>query len=84
MDPHQAYFDSLSSEEQHLVALKRLLYEGSWDEIVTDLRARKEGRPHVFKLATRIDEDLRRIAKLKAYEDDNEVDLSDYLSYGEA
>ena len=79
MDPHEAFFRSLSKEEVHLIALKEYLYDGSWDEIVRDLRARKEGRPHVFKLETRIEEDLERIAKLVGYEDRTGIDLADYL-----
>jgi len=79
MDPHEAYFKSLSKEEQHLVALKELLYEGSWDEIVMDLKARKEGKPYVFRLETRIDEDLDRIKRLRAYEEEHGVSLAEYM-----
>jgi len=79
-DPHEAYFRSLPREERHLVALKELLYERSWDEIVADLRARKAGSPHVFKLETRIDEDLLRIEKLRAYEAETGVDLGRYVA----
>ena len=82
-DPHDTYFRSLSREEQHLVALKDLLYDGSWDEIVVDLRARKAGKPHVFKLETRIDEDILRIEKLRAYEAEAGIDLVRYLSRSE-
>ena len=78
-DPHQTYFRTLSQEEQHLVALKQLLYEGSWDEMSVDLRARKAGKPYVFKLETRIDEDLERIEKFRAYEAEAGIDLGDYL-----
>ncbi len=78
-DAHEVYFRTLSREEQHLVALRELLYEGSWEEIMVDLRARKAGKPHVFKLETRIDEDLLRIEKLRSYESDTGVDLGRYL-----
>jgi hypothetical protein len=78
-DAHDVYFRTLSREEQHLLALKELLYEGSWEEIVLDLRARKAGKPHVFKLETRIDEDLLRIEKLRSYEADCGVNLAKYL-----
>ncbi|MBN1442127.1 MAG: hypothetical protein JXA90_05420 [Planctomycetes bacterium] len=63
----------------HLVALKEFLYDGSWDEIAADLRARKTGRPHVFKLETRIEEDLDRIEKLLTYERQEGINLGDYL-----
>lgn len=78
-DPHETFFRSLPSEEKHLVALRDYLYEGSWDEIVVDLVARKEGKPYVYKLETRIDEDLERIQRLAAYEKAHGVDLGRYL-----
>jgi hypothetical protein len=80
-DCHEAYFRSLSREEKHLIALKSLLYDGSWEEIVRDLQARRAGKPYVFKLETRIDEDLLRVEKLQAYEDATGVDLSKYLPH---
>lgn len=79
MDSHEYYFRSLSREEVHLVALKEFLYEGSWEEILEDLVARKEGKPHVYKLESRIDEDLDRIEKLLAYEQETGVNLGKYL-----
>ncbi len=78
-DAHEVYFRTLSREEQHLLALKDLLYEGSWEEMMINLRARKAGKPHVFKLEIRIDEDLLRIEKLRAYEADTGVDLARYF-----
>ena len=63
----------------HLVALKEFLYDGSWEEIAADLRSRKTGRPHVFKLETRIEEDLERIERLQKYEREQGVNLGDYL-----
>ncbi len=62
-----------------LVVLKRELYEGSWDEMEADLKARLEGRPYIFRLAHRIAEDLERIARLRAFEKKAGVDLSDYV-----
>jgi hypothetical protein len=32
-----------------LLQIRDTLYEGSWEDFVTDLRARAEGRPHVFE-----------------------------------
>lgn len=78
-DPHEAYFEGLSKEEKQLVALKELLYDGSWDEIIADLKARRSGKPHVFRLETRIEEDLFRIEKLRAYETSHAVNLGAYL-----
>ena len=69
-----------TAEERMLLVLKRELYEGSWDEMETDLRARLEGRPYIFKLVHRISEDLERIARLRQYERLHSVDLSDFVS----
>jgi hypothetical protein len=80
MDAHEAYFRSLKREEVHLLALREILYEGSWDDMVKDLEARKDGRPFVFKLLARIEEDLERIAKLRAYETDYGVNLGAYAT----
>lgn len=77
--PVQWFLDSLSGEERLLVILKRELYEGSWDEMVADLKARLAGRPYIFKLAHRIEDDLERIERLRAFEVQRGVDLSDYI-----
>jgi hypothetical protein len=73
------YIERLTSEERMLVVLKRELYEGSWDEMVADLQARLEGRPYIFRLAHRIADDLERIARLREFEKQAGVDLSDYV-----
>jgi hypothetical protein len=79
MDPHEEFFRSLSREEVQLLALREYLYEGSWAEIVADLEARKHDRPYVFKLDSRIDEDLDRIRRLADYELTTGADLGSYL-----
>ncbi len=56
------------------------LYGGGWDELERDLRARLEGKPYIFKLATKIEEDLDRIARLRRYEAERGVDLGSVLS----
>ena len=73
------FVQALTSEERMLVVLKAELYEGSWDEMSADLRARLEGRPYIFKLAHRITEDPERIRRLRAFEESCGVDLSDYV-----
>ena len=62
-----------------LVVLKRELYEGSWDMMLSDLNARLAGRPYVFKLANRIRDDIQRIARLQDFERDHQVDLADHV-----
>ena len=73
------FVEGMTSEERMLVVLKRELYEGSWEEMATDLKARLEGRPYIFKLAHRIADDLDRIERLRRFERSCDVDLSDYV-----
>jgi len=73
------FVESMTSEERMLVVLKRELYEGSWDEMIADLKARLEGRPYIFKLAHRIADDLERISRLRAFERRCSVDLGEYV-----
>ena len=73
------YIQRLTSEERMLVILNRELYEGSWDEMVADLQARLEGRPYIFRLAHRIQEDLERITRLREFERQAGVDLGEYV-----
>lgn len=70
----------LTSEERMLVVLKRELYDGRWEDMAADLEGRLHGRPFVFKLAHRIEDDLDRIERLRALEADNGVDLADFVT----
>jgi hypothetical protein len=79
VDPHEQFFRSLPPEEEQLVILRDFLYEGDWDEMLLDLRGRQNGKPFIFKLKTRIDEDIRRIERLREYERTNRVDLGLYV-----
>lgn len=78
-DRARRFVDSMTEEHRMLVVLKRELYEGDWDEMEADLKARLEGRPYIFKLAHRIADDLERIAQLREFERTWGVDLSDYV-----
>jgi hypothetical protein len=73
------FADALSPEEKMLVMLREELYEGSWDDMIADLRNRLEGKPYIFKLASRIEADLERIERLKNYEEKNNVNLGEYV-----
>lgn len=73
------FIAGLSREETLLVVLKRELYEGSWDEMESDLVARLNGRPYIFKLAHRITDDLARIKRLRGFEREAGVDLGAYI-----
>ena len=73
------FVEQLSSEEKMLIILKVELYEGNWASMLEDLSNRLAGRPHIFKPADRIAEDIDRIEKLKGFEQIHHVDLSDYV-----
>jgi len=75
----QRFVEQLTTEEKMLIILKVELYEGSWASMLEDLRNRLGGRPHIFKLADRITEDIDRIEKLDSFEQSHRVDLSDYV-----
>ncbi len=74
------FVEGMTNEERMLVILKHELYEGSWEEMVTDLKARLEGRPYIFKLAHRINDDLERIDRLMHFENQLGVDLGKYVN----
>lgn len=77
---HRVYAEGLGAEERVLLVVRDELYGGSWDELEQDLHARRERKPAIFKLNTRIDEDLSRIIKLRAYEREHGVDLRHLLA----
>lgn len=79
MDVHEHFLQSLTAEEEQLIIIRDFLYDGDWDEVVQDLRSRQQGRPFIFKLNTRIDEDLKRIEKLQSYERVHGVNLGRLL-----
>ena len=76
---HANFYRSLSEEETMLLTLRDELYSGSWERMERDLQDRLHGRPYIFKLVNRIEEDLRRIRKLKGYEEEHGVNLADYV-----
>ena len=55
------YVGRLSEEHKMLVALKAQLYGGTWTPMLEDLRHRLAGKPYIFKLVHRIQDDIRRI-----------------------
>jgi hypothetical protein len=78
-DRHQAFAGGLSREERLLIEIRDELYEGSWQSLIEDLIARRERKPYVIKLATRIDDDLARIEKIEKYEKEHEINLRDFV-----
>ena len=77
--PHEGFVKSLSTEDRLLLTLRDELYSGSWANLKQDLMDRLQGRPYIFKLTSRIEEDLKRIEKLERYEAEHKINLSDYL-----
>ena len=72
---HKRFYQLLSPEEKILITLREELYSGLWESMVADLKARLEGKPYIFQLATRIEEDIARIERLRKYERDHGVNL---------
>lgn len=73
------FVSTMTPEEHMLITLRDELYGGRWDEMETDLRQRLAGRPYVFKLASRIEDDLARIRRMRDVENQFQVNLKDYL-----
>ena len=73
------FVERMTQEEKMLVTLRDELYDGQWDEMETDLEERLAGRPYVFKLISRIEDDLARIRRMKAVEDENDINLKDLI-----
>jgi len=68
----------LTEEEIMLVRLRDELYDGRWDAMLADLNDRLQGKPYVFRLAHRIQDDIERIERLNRFERQNNVNLADY------
>ena len=73
------YVKGLSEEQKMLVVLKSQLYGGSWEPMVDDLQNRLTGKPYIFKLANRIQDDVERIEEMKRFETGHGIDLSDFV-----
>ena len=73
------YAHGLSQEHRMLVALKSQLYGGSWEPMLDDLRNRLSGKPYIFKLVHRIQDDIERIEQMRQFEAEYKVDLADYV-----
>ncbi|KAF0245334.1 MAG: hypothetical protein AAB074_08450 [Planctomycetota bacterium] len=75
----QKWVDALPPEELMLVKLREELYSSSWERMLADLKDRLKGRPYIFKLVNRIQDDIARIEKLQDYEKKNNVNLAEFL-----
>ncbi len=73
------FVDGLSDEQRMLVVLKAQLYDGMWEPMLDDLRNRLEGKPYIFKLVSRIKDDIERIEEMQKFEAEHNIDLADYI-----
>ena len=73
------FVDGLSEEHRMLVVLKAQLYGGEWEPMLNDLRNRLAGKPYIFKLASRIKDDVERIEEMQKFEAEHNIDLADYI-----
>ena len=73
------YVSRLSEEHKMLVALKAQLYGGAWEPMLDDLHNRLAGKPYIFKLVHRIQDDIERIEEMRRFETEHEVDLADHV-----
>jgi hypothetical protein len=70
----------LSAEHKMLIVLKSQLYGGKWEPMHQDLKNRLEGKPYIFKLANRINDDIERIEQMRQFEQQYSVNLADYVN----
>ena len=79
----QEYVQRMSEEQRMLVVLKAQLYGGRWEPMLEDLHNRLEGKPYIFKLVHRIQDDIERIEKLRLFEREQGIDLADFVHLSE-
>ena len=73
------FVEGLGDEHRMLVVLKAQLYDNTWEPMLDDLQNRLAGKPYIFKLANRIQDDIRRIEEMQEFEAEHNVDLADYV-----
>ncbi len=73
------FINALSDEHRMLVVLKAQLYDDMWEPMLDDLRNRLAGKPYIFKLVNRIQDDIKRIEEMQEFESENNIDLADYI-----
>ncbi len=73
------FVEGLSDEHRMLVVLKAQLYGGTWEPMLDDLKNRLAGKPYIFKLVNRINDDIERIQQMQNFEQEHNVDLADFV-----
>ena len=81
---HEKFASGLTPDEKTLVTLRDELYNGSWDMMLGDLRDRLKGKPYIFKLVNRIQDDIARIEKLGEYEKKHKINFAEFLKKKES
>lgn len=71
-----AFVESLTDEDKMLLRLREELYESRWEDMLADLNDRLRGRPYIFRLASRIQDDLARVQRLSRFEREKGVNLA--------
>ena len=74
--PPEVFVARMEPYERVLLDLKDQLYEGSWERILADLKARLDNKPYIYKLSQTIARDLAAIERMKSYELRQKVNLS--------
>ena len=69
----------LTQDDKMLIILRDELYDGSWDLMIKDLKARMKKKPFVFKLYHRIQDDMKRIQRLHNFEKELKVNVLDCI-----
>ncbi len=75
-----SFVSGLTEEQRMLIILKAQLYDGSWEPMLDDLRNRLQGKPYIFKLANRIQDDIERIERMAVFEAEHNINLADHVS----
>lgn len=73
------FVNRLSEEHRMLIVLKAQLYDGTWEPMLDDLQNRLAGKPYIFKLANRIQDDIERIEQMQEFEAEHKIDLADHI-----
>ena len=73
------FLRQLSTEHKMLIILKTQLYSGKWQPMYDDLKNRLDGKPYIFKLANRINDDMERIEQMRDFENQYGVDLAEHV-----
>jgi len=79
LDVARDVIEHLTEEERMLIVLQSELYDHSWQSMLDDLRNRLDGKPFIFKLASRIQDDIARIEKLKTLEEKHDLKLAEFV-----